>query len=541
MSNTLVRPDDTNLSPSRTGDGISEDAVAIPAVNPTADGRSDSVRKFAEPLPTAPPARTSRRGFLMNSIVSAAAVASATAIPNQSIATIQITAVNPPLERAQQIVETLRNYFLSTTSSSLDEEAAERMLSYFRRRNVLDDHDSEDEDGEVFHSDVVEFFERYNQSLDWVVFGDPRGLICSNVARAAAVVAEADAGLLALAEEYIAAERKYDELNYNVDQMEGGFRGKNERPVPAALYLRSSDGELGLPCPTMLYISARLGNLKDRSAAYYSEIDIAPLRDAKWLISTISKTEDSWRSDGKYSEPSPDARARANEIIAAYEDWQTTARKPPRGYKKAVRERDRAGRASQKIEKEIAKTPAKTVRGMFAKLRCAQHYAGTTLIDEIDSGGCTEVMAISIFNDVKRMSGNRIAAAEANWLPTFGAPGTAPILRRRTKATSQYDLYPMPFFNADRRCTWDIKPTGNYGVDCETGKEYAVRFLESCDGTIGWSSIVGQIAADMILAGPDHADARGRSGVNGVVIGFMGTVGSVLAACMPVVLSQRQA
>jgi hypothetical protein len=539
MSNTLVRPDDTNLSPSRTGDGISEDAAAIPAVNPTADGRSDSVRKIAESLPTAPPARTSRRRFLMNTIVSAAAVASATAIPKQSAATTQITRTNPPLERALQIVETLRNYFLSTTSS-LDEEAAERMLSYFRRRNVLDDRDSEDEDGEVFHSDVVEFFERYNQSLDWVVFGDPRGLICSNVARAAAVVAEADAGLLALADRYIAAEREYGDLNYKVDEMEGTFRGKNDRAIPPTLFWKDTDGELGLPSPHSLYIRAKLGTLEDHPAAYESDEDIAWLQAEKWVTTTRSETEETWKLSGEYAEPTPAARARADEIVAAYEDWQTTAKKPPRGYKKAVRERDRADKAYQKIEKEIAKTPAKTVRGMFAKLRCAQHYARTSAIDEIDSGGCTEVMAISIFNDVKRMSGNRVAAAEANWLPTFCPPGAATIVRRRTKTTSQYDLYPMPFFNREQRCTWDVKPTGDYGVDCETGREYAVRFLESCDGTIGWGSIVGQIVGDMILAGPDEV-ARGRKSSNGVVIGFMGVIGSVLAACMPVVLSQRQA
>jgi hypothetical protein len=158
----------TILSDVRTIDGASEDAATIPAIHPSANRRNDSDRDVANTSAIAPPARTSRRGFLMNTIVSAAAVASATAIPKQSIAATQITTANPPLGRAQQIVETLRNYFLPSTSS-LDEQAAERMLAYFRLRNVLDDHDSEDEDGEVFHSDVVAFFERYNQSLDWVI------------------------------------------------------------------------------------------------------------------------------------------------------------------------------------------------------------------------------------------------------------------------------------------------------------------------------------------------------------------------------------
>jgi len=87
MSDTLVRPEYTNLSPSRTSDGIPEDAAAIPAVNPTADGRSDSVRKIAEPPPTASPARTSRRGFLMNTMVSTASLATAVAVAAPPIAT----------------------------------------------------------------------------------------------------------------------------------------------------------------------------------------------------------------------------------------------------------------------------------------------------------------------------------------------------------------------------------------------------------------------------------------------------------------------
>jgi hypothetical protein len=80
MSKTLVRPDDTNLSPSRTSDGISEDASAIPAVTAGADRRIDTDQNVANHRVIAPRARTSRRGFLMNTMVSAASLATATAI-----------------------------------------------------------------------------------------------------------------------------------------------------------------------------------------------------------------------------------------------------------------------------------------------------------------------------------------------------------------------------------------------------------------------------------------------------------------------------
>src|SRR5262245_31112426 len=48
----------------------------------------------------------------------------------------------------------------------------------------------------------------------------------------------------------------------------------------------------------------------------------------------------------------------------------------------------------------------------------------------------------------------------------------------RTK--SQYELYPLPFFSAADRCTWKVQPTGDYGVDCQKGRYYAVEFLRSC-------------------------------------------------------------
>ncbi len=94
---------------------------------------------------------------------------------------------------------------------------------------------------------------------------------------------------------------------------------------------------------------------------------------------------------------------------------------------------------------------------------------------------------------------------------------------------SQYELYPLPFFDAERRSTWEVRPTGSYSADYETGRAYAVKFLESCDGTVGWSSLLANVVADMIGAGagtwPD-----GSARINGVVVGFMQTIGRQLAA-----------
>ena len=99
-----------------------------------------------------------------------------------------------------------------------------------------------------------------------------------------------------------------------------------------------------------------------------------------------------------------------------------------------------------------------------------------------------------------------------------------------SRQKSQYELYPLPFFNAEACRTWAVTPTGNYSDDCETGKTYAVEFLKSCDGTVGWSSLLTPIVADMIRAGPDGSWSDGGVRLNGVVVGFMSTIGKAL--CM---------
>jgi hypothetical protein len=93
---------------------------------------------------------------------------------------------------------------------------------------------------------------------------------------------------------------------------------------------------------------------------------------------------------------------------------------------------------------------------------------------------------------------------------------------------SLYELYPLPFFNRDKLSRWDVTPSGNYGADCETGERYAVELLKTYDGSVGWSSLLGQIVADMIRAGPTGTFANGEPKVNGIVIGFMSIIGRAL-------------
>jgi hypothetical protein len=100
---------------------------------------------------------------------------------------------------------------------------------------------------------------------------------------------------------------------------------------------------------------------------------------------------------------------------------------------------------------------------------------------------------------------------------------------KRQKQKSQYELYPLPFFDGKTLCTWAAKPSGDYTADCEVGRKYAVAFLQSCDGTVGWSSLLAPILADMFRAG--HAGVRPDESIrlDGIMVGFMSTIGKVLA------------
>ncbi|MGI8567880.1 MAG: hypothetical protein ACR2KT_01725 [Methylocella sp.] len=116
----------------------------------------------------------------------------------------------------------------------------------------------------------------------------------------------------------------------------------------------------------------------------------------------------------------------------------------------------------------------------------------------------------------------RRAERERHGGETFTVPAKPRVL-------SQYELYPLPFFAAKDHSTWAVRPKGNYCEDYETGKAYAIEFLQSCDGTIGWCTLLSSIVNDMVLAGPTGTLHRGKPHVDGIIIGFMGTIGRALA------------
>jgi hypothetical protein len=85
------------------------------------------------------------------------------------------------LARVEQIIDLLRTGHVRE-GWELDEEGAERTLRYFRRMAK----GGQDDDHE--YTAATKFLYRNCQSLDWVILGDPRVMIC----RAAAQSAGAD-------------------------------------------------------------------------------------------------------------------------------------------------------------------------------------------------------------------------------------------------------------------------------------------------------------------------------------------------------------
>jgi hypothetical protein len=84
MANDHIKVQSRNVqSPLSVG---SNEVPAIPAVDPLADRRSDGGGDRGRAPPIAPLAQSSRRSFLVNSIVSGVSLASATAIPSPSLA-----------------------------------------------------------------------------------------------------------------------------------------------------------------------------------------------------------------------------------------------------------------------------------------------------------------------------------------------------------------------------------------------------------------------------------------------------------------------
>ena len=156
---------------------------------------------------------------------------------------------------------------------------------------------------------------------------------------------------------------------------------------------KSAKVVLGLPDIT----DSKLG----RKLAWDCEAFVRKLREPKWLSCTLTGDEDDQTLHFRKAVPSAEARGRADEIIAAFDKWKKE--RAPRGFKKAEREANKAFKEFARIQDEVDATPAQTVEGLMAKVRCAKAWAAKgRKMKSLD--GCAETMALSILEDLDRLA-----------------------------------------------------------------------------------------------------------------------------------------
>jgi hypothetical protein len=220
-----------------------------------------------------------------------------------------------------------------------------------------------------------------------------------------------DADLLARAEQFVVADRKYREAAARVDRMDDERRSTvSGSPLPEVLRWRQSDFDLGLP--PLLKGTAYGPN-------WEHSFNVDQLRREKWnsSVTTIFKPGEN-ELVYHWTTPTEAARARADEIIRAYDEWHKGEAAPaPRGYKTAEKARDKACKTATKLENVVLHMRATTIDGMLAKIRCAQSQAlfyGGKLppVDELQElemiAGSAQYIAESLFWDIWRLSLSRV-------------------------------------------------------------------------------------------------------------------------------------
>lgn len=169
----------TNLAILRATD---KEAPSILAIKLPADCHGDGRDEVVDVSSIAPPAHTSRRNLLMNTIVSVASLASASAMASPALSqevpsTTAIDDRQRVVGRAEQMVALLRDRFVCAGwHERFDEQRAAKFLDAIRREDWSADNDPA--------SPIVRAWVRdHGQSFDWLYTGDLVSLICGAARR----------------------------------------------------------------------------------------------------------------------------------------------------------------------------------------------------------------------------------------------------------------------------------------------------------------------------------------------------------------------
>ncbi|MBH5397148.1 hypothetical protein HZZ13_04990 [Bradyrhizobium sp. CNPSo 4010] len=201
----------------------------------------------------------------------------------------------------------------------------------------------------------------------------PEALPAPNVMDISPASPHPDAALFDLIEDCIAAEKRYFEAVTRLDEL--------ERPAPPeVLRIRPRDLELGRKA------------FEASDEFWRRPCDIGQWRHVDQWETEKEETPDTFAIIQRRIPASEELAARGREIVEAFDAWH----KRPRGYVKADREVKRRGRICAQLAAEVAATPAATIEGMRAKLRCVE------INGSLDGVSGDEPIITSLLYDLQR-------------------------------------------------------------------------------------------------------------------------------------------
>jgi hypothetical protein len=100
--------------------------------------------------------------------------------------------------------------------------------------------------------------------------------------------------------------------------------------------------------------------------------------------------------------PTPEARARADDIIQAHDRWYAGYNKVPRGFRAAERRQVNAIHKQDELGRKIAATKTLTIAGMKAKMRCIAMESKNGKVKDLDDDHWG--IAVSIMRDLTALA-----------------------------------------------------------------------------------------------------------------------------------------
>jgi len=194
-----------------------------------------------------------------------------------------------------------------------------------------------------------------------------------------------DARLLKLIDQYSSVNAEHDKVD--AKWQKAYEKQKKSTPMPEVLRVRPEDDALGIPNVYREHreADAIVGNPpkaeKYERATYDLKFLVDRLREPRWTrVKKIDPPEGTeffycgGAVAAEYFDPSPAARARADEIVQAYDEWYAKDAGSRAQQNRGARMERLCGRIFD-IRQKIERTPARTFAGLVAKAKIVAELA----------------------------------------------------------------------------------------------------------------------------------------------------------------------